>query len=140
MLVKTKPMTNYENMNKLLNFLNVKNFSKTNLSNVVDWEIASCMQDVVINKIKSLVQGVSSIFLSYDEITISDQSWFSMHVTWLKIGTKFFYYYPCNEVLLGPLLIIWSAFWWMSWCFLVVWFWKQLHPNWSNLKLMWLNF
>jgi hypothetical protein len=106
MLVKTKPMTNYENMNKLLNFLNVKKFSNTNLSNVVDWEIASCMQDVVINKIKSLVQGVSSIFLSYDEITISDQSWFSMHVTWLKIGTKFFYYYPCNEVLLGPLLII----------------------------------
>lgn len=106
MLAKTKPMTNYENMNKLLNFLNVKNFSETYLLNVVDWEMASCMQDVVINKIKSLVQGASSIFLSYDEITITGQSWFSMHVTWLKIGTKLFYYYPCNEVLIGPLLII----------------------------------
>jgi len=106
MLAKTKPMTNYEIMNKLLNFLNVQIFSKTHLSNVIDWEMASCMQDVVINKIKYLVQGASSIFLSCDEITITDQSWFSMHVTWLKIGTKFFYYYPYNEVLIGPLLII----------------------------------
>jgi hypothetical protein len=106
MFAKTKLITNYENMNKLLNFLNVKNFSKTYLSNVVDLEMASCMQDVVINKIKSLVQGASFIFLCCDEITIIDQSWFSMHVTWLKIGSKFFYYHPCNEVLIGPLLII----------------------------------
>jgi hypothetical protein len=76
MLAKTKPITNYENMNKLFNFLNVKNFSKTYLSNVVDWEMASCMQDVVVKKIKFLVQGASSILFFCDEITITLQSWF----------------------------------------------------------------
>jgi hypothetical protein len=36
MLDKSKPMTNYENMNKLFHFLDVKNFPKiTHWSNVV---------------------------------------------------------------------------------------------------------
>jgi hypothetical protein len=58
----------------------------------------------------------------------------------LKIGNELFCYnYSYNKLLIGKFLIIWSAFWWMSWCFLVVLFWKLLHPNWSNLKLMWCS-
>jgi hypothetical protein len=73
MLDKSKPMTNYENMNKLLHFLDVKNFPKiTHWSNVVCWEMASCMHDVVVKKTKSLVEGVMFISFSWDEVTTID--------------------------------------------------------------------
>ncbi len=64
MLVEGKPMTDYESMSKLLHFLNVKNFPKTHCSNIVGWEMATCMHDLVVNKTKPLVEGVRFISFS----------------------------------------------------------------------------
>jgi hypothetical protein len=69
MLVKGKPMTNYESMNKLLHFLDVKNFPKTHWSNTNGWEMASYMHELVFNKTKSLVESVKFISFSNDEVT-----------------------------------------------------------------------
>jgi hypothetical protein len=65
MLVESKPMINYKSMSKLLHFLDVKNFPKTQPPNIVGWEMSSCMHDVVVKKAKSLVEGASSSFLSF---------------------------------------------------------------------------
>jgi len=46
MMVKGRPMIDYNNVNKLLYFVDVKNFPKTLLSNVVGWEMVSCMHNV----------------------------------------------------------------------------------------------
>jgi hypothetical protein len=60
MLSKGIPMIDYESMGKLLHFLNVKNFPKTHSSNTSGWEMASCMHDLVVNQIESLVEGLGS--------------------------------------------------------------------------------
>jgi hypothetical protein len=74
MLDKSKLMINYENMNKLLHFLDVKNFSKIIYwSKVVSWEMTFCMHDVVAKKTKSLAEGVMFISFSCNEITIIDK-------------------------------------------------------------------
>jgi len=72
-LSKSIPITNYESMNKLLHFLDVKDFPKIHWSNISVWEMATCMQDLVVNKTKSLVEGVRFNSLSCDEVTTFDQ-------------------------------------------------------------------
>ncbi len=64
MLVEGKSMIDYESMNKLLHFHNVKNFPKTHCSNIASWEMATCMHDLVVNKTKSLVEGARFISFS----------------------------------------------------------------------------
>jgi len=67
-------MTNYESMDNLLHFLNyVKNFPKTQWSNISDWEMEFCMHQLVVkNKTKSSIGGVRFISLSCDEMTTFD--------------------------------------------------------------------
>ncbi len=62
-------MINYKSMNKMLHFLDVKNFPKAHWSNIVSWEMATCMHDLVVNKTKSLFENVKLIFFSCDEVT-----------------------------------------------------------------------
>jgi len=79
MLVKGRPMTNFESMSKLLHFFDVKNFPKTHWSNTSGWEMTSCMHDLVVNKTKTLVD-VFRFSFSCDEMTTSNQqSWVSIH-------------------------------------------------------------
>ncbi len=59
MLFKSRPMTNYKNMNKLLYFLDVKNIPKTKWSNIIGWKMSSSMHDLVVNTTKTMVDGVS---------------------------------------------------------------------------------
>jgi len=73
MLVEGRPMIDFESMNKLVHFLDVKNFPKTHWSNTSGWEMASCMHDLVVNKTKTFVEVVRFISHSYDEVTISNQ-------------------------------------------------------------------
>jgi hypothetical protein len=75
MLAKGKPIIKYESMIKLLHFFDVKNFPKTHWSNIVGWEMTTCMHDLVVNKTKSLVEDVRLISFSYDEVTTSN--WYS---------------------------------------------------------------
>jgi len=46
MMAKGRPMIDYNNVNKLFYFVEVKNFPKTFLSNVVGWEMVFCMHNV----------------------------------------------------------------------------------------------
>jgi hypothetical protein len=48
-------MTNYEGMNKLLQFLDVKNYPKMHWSNNIGWEMATYLDEVVVNKTQNLV-------------------------------------------------------------------------------------
>jgi hypothetical protein len=73
MLVKGRPMIDYKNKSKLLHFVDVKNFPKTHWSNIVGWEMTTCMHVLVVNKTKSLFEDARLIFLSYDEVTTFDQ-------------------------------------------------------------------
>jgi hypothetical protein len=79
MIPKGRPMTNYENMKKLLQFLYVKDCPKMHWSNTSVWWMAINMHELVINKTKGLVQVVRFISLSYDEITCDKKSWVSIH-------------------------------------------------------------
>jgi hypothetical protein len=103
-------MINYENMNKLLHFLDVKNFWKiTHWSNEICWEMASCMNDVVVKQTKYLLEGVNVHFFfmwwSHNYWYIKSPR-FPYVLMWLKIFSRHLCYYPCNELLMGPLLII----------------------------------
>ncbi len=73
MLVEGRPMTNYESMNKLLHFLDVKNFPKTHCLNTSGWEMAFCMHELVFNKTKFLVESAKFISFSNDEVTFNQQ-------------------------------------------------------------------
>jgi len=73
-------MTNYENMNKLLQFLGAPNYPKTHWFGNISWEMATYMHEVVVNKIRNLVQSVQFISLSCDEVTTCEQqSWVLIH-------------------------------------------------------------
>jgi hypothetical protein len=45
----------YENINNLFHFLDVKDFSNFHSSNTIGWGIATCMHELVMNKTKVLV-------------------------------------------------------------------------------------
>jgi hypothetical protein len=82
-------MTDYKDMNKLLQFLDVKNYPKMHWSNSIGWEMATYMHEVVVNKTQNLVE-CSIHFLFCDEvITCDQQSWVSIHAYvvegWQKI-------------------------------------------------------
>jgi hypothetical protein len=47
---ESKPMTNYENMRNLLQFLDVQDFSRTHWSNSIGWGMANCMNELVVKK------------------------------------------------------------------------------------------
>jgi hypothetical protein len=79
MISKGRPMTKYENMNKLLQFLYVKDCPKMHWSNTSVWGMAINVHELVINKTKGLVQVVRFISLSCDEITCDKKSWVSIH-------------------------------------------------------------
>ncbi len=46
MMAKGRPMIDYNNVNKLFDFVEVKNFPKFFLSNVVGWEMVFCMHNM----------------------------------------------------------------------------------------------
>jgi hypothetical protein len=48
-------MTDYENMNKLLQFLDIKNNPIIHWSNNIGWEMVAYMHEVVVNKTQNLV-------------------------------------------------------------------------------------
>jgi predicted membrane chloride channel (bestrophin family) len=73
LLSKGRPMTNYDNMSKLLQFLDVKNYPRMYWYNNTGYEIATYMHEVVVNKTLNLVQNVQFISLSYDEVTTCEQ-------------------------------------------------------------------
>lgn len=80
----------YENMSKLLQFLDVKDFPKTHWSNSIGWEMTSYMHELVVKKTRDLVQVARFISFSYDEVTTLDQQfWVSIHAymieNWLHI-------------------------------------------------------
>jgi hypothetical protein len=58
MIFEGKHVTNYENMNKLLQFL--KDFPKMRWFNIIGWGMAIEMNELVINKTKGLVQALGS--------------------------------------------------------------------------------
>jgi hypothetical protein len=73
-------MTDYENMSKLLQFLGAPNYPRMHWSGNTSWEMATNMHEVVMNKIRNLVQSVQFISLSCDEVTTCDQqSWVLIH-------------------------------------------------------------
>jgi hypothetical protein len=75
-----KPLTDYETMNKLLQFFDVKNYPKMHWSRSIGWEMTTYMHEVVVNKIQNLVQSAQFISFSCDEVTTCDQqSWVSIH-------------------------------------------------------------
>jgi hypothetical protein len=77
---KGKPMTNYENISKLLQFLGAPNYPRMHWFGNINWEMAIYMHEVVVNKIRNLVQNVQFISLSCDEVTTCDQqSWVLIH-------------------------------------------------------------
>ncbi len=49
-------MIDYENMSKLLQFLDVKDFPKTHWFNSIGWEMVSYMHELVVKKTRDLVQ------------------------------------------------------------------------------------
>ncbi len=63
---ENKPMTNYENMKNLLQFL--EDFPKTHWSNSIGWGMPSCMHELVVKKPKDLVQVTRFIFLDMSTI------------------------------------------------------------------------
>jgi hypothetical protein len=69
MISKGKPMTNYENMNKLLQFLDFKDSPKMHWFNTIGWGMATSMHELVINKNRGLVQATRFISISCHEIT-----------------------------------------------------------------------
>jgi hypothetical protein len=62
MVSKGKPMTNYENMSKLLQFFDVKDFPRTHWYNSIGWGMASFMHELVLKKTKDSVQAIRFIF------------------------------------------------------------------------------
>jgi len=72
MVSKGKPMIDHENMGKLLQFLDVKDFPKTHWSNLVGWEMVSYMHELVVKKTRDFIQATKSISLSCDEVIILD--------------------------------------------------------------------
>jgi hypothetical protein len=60
-------------MKKLLHFFNVKNYQKTHwLKHTIGWKMTSCMQKLVVNKTKTMVEDARLIFISCDEVTTCD--------------------------------------------------------------------
>jgi hypothetical protein len=49
MMAKGRPMIDYNNVKKLFYFVDVKNFPKIFLSNVVGWEMVFCMHKCVMD-------------------------------------------------------------------------------------------
>jgi hypothetical protein len=73
MLIEGGLVTNYEGMNKLLYFLDVKNLPKTHYSNTSGhWKMVSYMHELVVNKTKFLIKGLQFISFSCDGIKIDD--------------------------------------------------------------------
>jgi hypothetical protein len=52
-------------------------------------------------------------FLMMRSQLVSNSHGFQYMHMWLKVGKIFFYYCRYNKWLMGPLQIIWNAFWWM---------------------------
>ncbi len=106
LLFKGKPMINYENMSKLLQFLGAPNYFRMHQSDNTNQEMATYMHEVVMNKIRNLVQSVQYISLSCDEVTTCDQqSWVLIHA-YVVGGLQIVYCYcHCNKWLMGPLQI-----------------------------------
>lgn len=48
-------LMDYENMSNLFHFLDVKDFLKFHSSSTIGWGMATCMHELVTNKIKVLV-------------------------------------------------------------------------------------
>ncbi len=107
LIYKSKPVMNYENMKKLLYFLDVKDFSKLYQINTIRWGMATCMCELMMNKTKALVQVATFISFSYDEITTMDhQSWFSIHTYVVENWQIIIFCYPYNRLLMGPFQMI----------------------------------
>ncbi len=80
MISRGKPMTNYKNMKKLLQFFDFKCSPKMHWFNTIGWGMAISMHELVINKTKGLVQATRFISLLCDEITTcNQQSWVFIH-------------------------------------------------------------
>jgi len=63
----------------------VKDFPKTHWSNLVGWEMASYMHELVVKKTRDFIQATKSISLSCDEVIVLDQqSWVSIHAYVVK--------------------------------------------------------
>jgi hypothetical protein len=54
-------MIDYENMSKLLQFLDVKDFLRTCWPNLINWGMASCMHELVLKKTEDLIQATRFI-------------------------------------------------------------------------------
>jgi hypothetical protein len=53
-------MTDYDNISKLLQFLGAPNYPIMHWSDNIGWEMATYMHEVVVNKIRNLVQRFNS--------------------------------------------------------------------------------
>jgi hypothetical protein len=58
MIFEGRHVTNYDNMNKLLEFF--KDFPKMHWFSTISWGMAIKMHELVINKTKGLVQALGS--------------------------------------------------------------------------------
>jgi len=73
--------------------------------NVIGWGMAIYIYELIINKSKDLVLIIIFISLLYDENTINNHGFPSIHM-WLKVGSECLCCYPCNEWLMRLVQII----------------------------------
>ncbi len=75
-----RPMTNFESMKMLFDFLKVENMLHKHLHDSSSWEMVETMHHIAMESMKIVIQKVKYIIVNYDEVTnINNQSWCSMH-------------------------------------------------------------
>ena len=80
LLIRGRPITDYEQMYVLYETLKLKNNPHHHWSDCSGWEMAEAIERVVLKKTKEVMQGATFFSLSCDEVTSVDcQSWISVH-------------------------------------------------------------
>ena len=80
LLIRMRPITDYEQMYVLYETLKLKNNSDHHWSDTSGWEMAEAIERVVLKKTKEVMQAATFFNLSCDEVTSVDcQSWISVH-------------------------------------------------------------
>ncbi len=70
-----QPMTNFESMKMLFDFLKVENMPHKHEHDSSSWEMVEMMHRIVMESMKIVIQKVEYIAINYDEITnINNQS------------------------------------------------------------------
>ncbi len=76
-----EPMTDFEHIKYLFDFLKIHHMPKKQWTNSIGWGMATAMHNVILKHIMLLVQYVKLISISCDEVaTLDNQSWISIHV------------------------------------------------------------